>query len=150
MDGSQIIHAALITGLDKFSRIRQQPLSHYYASMVRDAMTADVIYVIGYGLGDLHLNTWLGEARRMNPMPPLLFIDRWPNSFIEDTAFALDRKTIEMVHTLRMRVGLSYDGEKYGSSWTLTNNRNCAIWDKGFLAFLQTPRELEEVLTELV
>ena len=150
MDGSQIIRAALITGLDKFSRIRQQPLSHYYASMARDAMTADVIYVIGYGLGDLHLNTWLGEARRMNPMPPLLFIDRWPNSFIEDTAFALDHKTTEMVHTLRMRVGLSYDGEKYGSSWTLTNNRNCAIWDKGFLAFLQTPRELEDILTELI
>ena len=150
MDGSLNMRAALITGLDKFSRLQQQPLSHYYASLARDAMTADVIYIIGYGLGDLHLNTWLKEARLMNPVPPLLFIDRWPNGFIDDTAFALDRKTIEMVHTLRMLVGPSYDVEKHRSGWTLSNNRNCAIWDKGFLAFLQAPRELEDVLMELV
>ena len=150
MDGSHIMRAALITGLDKFSRLQQRPLSHYYATMARDAMTADVIYIIGYGLGDLHLNIWLGEARRMNPVPPLLFIDRWPNNFIDDTAFDFDRKTIEMIHTLRMLVGPSYDVEKHGSGWTLTKNRNCAIWDKGFLAFLQAPGELENVLTELV
>src|ERR1019366_5043629 len=56
MDGSQIIRTAVITGLDKLSRLQQQPLSHYYASMARDALAADIIYVIGSGLGDLHLN----------------------------------------------------------------------------------------------
>jgi NAD-dependent SIR2 family protein deacetylase len=57
MDGSQVIRTAVITGLDKLSRLQQQPLSHYYASLARDALTVDVIYVIGSGLGDLHLNT---------------------------------------------------------------------------------------------
>ena len=151
MDGSQIVRAAVITGLDKFSRLQQQPLSHYYASMARDAMTADIIYVIGYGLSDLHLNMWLGEARRMSPVPPLVFIDRWPNDFLIHTAFELERKTIEMFHALRMRVDYDhYGGDKYGNGWTLAKDRNCAIWDKGFLAFLNSPGELRNVLSKLI
>ena len=151
MDGSQIVRAAVITGLDKFSRLQQQPLSHYYASMTRDAMIADIIYVIGYGLSDLHLNMWLGEARRMNPVPPLVFIDRWPTDFLVNTAFGLDRKTIEMLHTLRMYVSYNYyGGDTYGNGWTLAKDRNCAIWDKGFLAFLNAPEELRNVLSKLI
>ena len=38
---------------------------------------ADVIYVIGSGLADLHLNTWLHEARTRSPRTPILFIDWW-------------------------------------------------------------------------
>ena len=90
MDGSRIVRTAVITGLDKFSRLQQRPLSHYYASMARDAMTADIIYVLGYGLGDLHLNTFLAEARRMKPVPPLVFVDRWPDRFLLDTVFESD------------------------------------------------------------
>ena len=100
MDGSEIMRTAVITGLDKLSFLQQQPFPHYYASMARDALTADIIYVIGYSLNDLHLNTWLGEARRINPRPPLIFIDYWPNSFLDDTEFELDQKTAEMCHTL--------------------------------------------------
>ena len=150
MDGSRIVRTALVTGLDKLSRLQQRPLAHYYASMAVDAMKADIIYVIGYGLGDLHLNTWLAEARRMKPTPPLVFVDWWPESFLQDTAFESSRKTAEMVHTLHMLVG--YDccgGDKYGSGWTLSKDRNCAIWDKGFLAFLSRHRELNHVLAEL-
>ena len=96
MDGNQLIPTAVITGLDKLSHLQRCPFSHYYASMARDAMLADIIYVIGYGLSDLHLNTWLGEARRKNPMPPLIFVDWWPNGFLFDTAFELERKPNEM------------------------------------------------------
>lgn len=150
MDGSQIVRTPLITGLDKLSRLQQRPLMHYYASMAADAMKADIIYVIGCGLGDLHLNTWLAEARRMKPTPPLVLVDWWPESFLEDTAFESSRKTAEMVHTLHMRVnGSYYDGDRYGSGWTLSKDRNCAVWDKGFLAFLNAPSELDHVLEEL-
>ena len=148
MDGSRIVRTAVITGLDKFSRLQQRPLLHYYASMARDAMTADIIYVLGYGLGDLHLNTWLAEARRMKPAPPLVFVDCWPKRFLFGTAFELDRKTIEMLHTLHMRVNYHYGGDEYGSGWTLDKDRTCAIWDKGFLAFLKAPNELNNVLTK--
>ena len=77
MDGSTVMRTAVITGLDKLSRMQQQPFSHYYASMARDALTADIIYVIGSGLADLHINTWLEDARRVKPRPPLIFVDYW-------------------------------------------------------------------------
>lgn len=151
MDGSQVIRTAVITGLDKLSRLQQQPLSHYYASLARDALTADVIYVIGSGFGDLHLNTWLGEARRKKPAPPMVFVDRWPNSFLDDTKFKVDRKNIEMIHALRMLVGGShYSGTRYGTGWTLAKNRSCAVWDKGFLSFLNAPGELDYILSQLI
>ena len=150
MDGSQIVRTAVITGLDKLSRLQQRPLLHYYASMAQDAMKADIIYVLGYGLGDLHLNTWLAEARRMKPAPPLVFVDRWCNRFLYYTAFEFDRKTIEMLHTLRMLVNCHhYGGDECGSGWTLAKDRTCAIWDKGFSAFLKAPSELNDVLTKL-
>jgi len=150
MDGSQFMRTAAITGLDKLSRIQQQPLSHYYASLARDAMTADIIYVIGSGLGDLHLNTWLGEARRKNPKPPLVFVGWWPNSFLEDTASKVEPLTMEMLHSLRMLVNQYYGGVRYGSGWTLAKDRTCAIWDKGFLVFLGAAGELNHVLARLV
>ena len=150
MDGSQVMRTAVITGLDKLSHLQRQPFSHYYASMARDAMMADIIYVIGSSLGDLHLNTWLSEARRRNPMPPLVFIDYWRDSFADDTFSKLEHKTIEMFHALRMHVSASYRGVKYGTGWTLAKDRTCAIWDKGFLAFLRLPDELDHVLAELM
>ena len=152
MDGGHIITTAVITGLDKLSHLQQPPLSHYYASMARDALTADIIYVIGSGLSDLHLNAWLGDARRKTPKPPLIFVDCWPKGFLEDTAFGLMReaKLIEVFHKLRMHVSKDYPGDLYGSGWTLDKERTCAIWDKGFLAFLRAPGELDHVLGELL
>jgi len=146
MDGSQVARTAIVTGLDKLSRLQRQPFSHYYASMARDALTADIILVIGSGLVDLHLNTWLGDARCRTPEPRLLFVDYWRDGFLHDTAFELDRKTSEMLHTLRILVNRHYGGGEYGGGWTLSEDRTCAIWDQGFLAFLTAPDELDHVL----
>ena len=149
MDGSIIVRTPIITGLDKLSRLQKQPLAHYYASMARDAMMADIIYVIGYSLGDLHLNTWLGEARRLKPKPTLIFIDKWPNRFLCHIYDESDRKISDMAHVLHMRDDC-YDGvDECANGWTLDTDRNCAIWDDGFLAFLNAPAELENVLTRL-
>jgi hypothetical protein len=46
MDGTSVLRTAVITGLEKLSRLQQRPLSHFYAAMARDAMRADVIFVI--------------------------------------------------------------------------------------------------------
>ena len=152
MDGGHIITTAVITGFDKLSHLQQPPLSHYYVSMARDALTADIIYVIGSGLSDLHLNAWLGDARRKSPKPPLIFVDYWRNGFLEDTTWEHRRetKTIEMFHELRMIVSGSYPHDTYRGGWTLDKERTCAIWDKGFLAFLRAPSELDHVLGELL
>ena len=154
MDGTQTIPTAIVTGLDKLYPLQQQPLSHYYASMARDAMEADIIYVIGCGLGDLHLNTWLGEARRRNPKPPLIFVDWWPDGFAREMDTVMppkpSRKLIDMIHKLHMPV---YDQtyEKYGTGWYINKNKiyASAIWDKGFLGFLEKPNELDHVLKQL-
>lgn len=149
MDGSEVIRTEVITGLDKLSRMQQPPFSHYYACMARDAMAADIIYVIGSGLVDLHLNTWLRDARRRNTVPPLIFVDLWRDGFLESTLGELNRKTIEMFDALRLHVHIDDGAVRYSEGWTLDKKRTCAIWDKGFLAFLSVFDELDSVLEEL-
>ena len=148
MDGTAVLRTPIITGLEKLSRVQQRPFSHFYSMMARDAMRADVIFVIGSGLADLHLNTWLGEARSLSPKPPLLFVDFWPNGYEDDTFFELDRKTIELFHRLRVHITERYRGTRVGG-WIVSHDRTAAIWDKGFQAFLKAPDELDRVLGEL-
>ena len=149
MDRGGTVRTVVITGLDKLSPLQRQPFSHYYASIARDAMAADVIYIIGCGLADLHLNTWLGEARRREPQPPLIFVDCWRPSFLGALASGLGRKEIEMIHALRMRFA-ERGCTKHGTGWVLDNERTYAVWDKGFLGFLNAPGELDDILEELV
>ena len=145
MDGGGTVRTVIITGLDKLSPLQRQPFSHYYASMARDAMEADIIFAIGCGLGDLHLNTWLGQARRRDPPPPLVFIDYWPGSFRYAT---VGRKESEMIHELRMPFK-DCRPINYGIGWNLDQRRTYAIWDKGFRACLTASSELDHILEEL-
>jgi hypothetical protein len=148
MDGTSVLRTPVITGLEKLSRVQQHPFAHFYSMMARDAMRADVIFVIGSGLADLHLNTWLGEARARTARPPLLFVDFWPNSFEEDTYFELDRKTIELFHPLQVHISERHRGTRLGN-WILSQDRTSAIWDKGFQAFLNAPDQLQAALAAL-
>lgn len=148
MDGTSVLRTAVITGLEKLSRVQQRPFAHFYSMMARDAMRADVIFVIGSGLADLHLNTWLGEARSRTPRPPLLFIDFWPNSFEQDTYFELEQKTIELFHKLHVHVSEQHRGTRVGN-WILSQDRTSAIWDRGFQAFLNAPDQLQAAMTAL-
>ena len=75
-DGGSTVVTPLVTGLDKLSHLQRQPFTHYYGSLARDAMNADIVFVIGSGLGDLHLNTWLKAARRRKRKPPLILVDQ--------------------------------------------------------------------------
>ena len=149
MDGGGAVRTQIIIGLDKLSPLQRQPFSHYYASMARDAMAADVIYVIGFGLNDLHLNTWLGEARRRDPKPPLIFIDFWRNPFPHANTIYECQKKIAMIHTLRMPFS-DHGLTRPGAGWSMDKNRTYAVWDKGFLEFLNAPDELDYMLEKLL
>lgn len=149
MDGTSILRSPVVTGLEKLSRLQQRPLSHFYSAMARDAMRAHVIYVIGSGLADLHLNTWLAEARARTPKPPLLVIDCWPLGFENDTYFEVEPKTIQLFHRLQVHVTESIRGTRIGN-WIVSQDRTAAIWDKGFQAFLNAPAELATVLGHLL
>ena len=50
---------------------------------------------------------------------------------------------------LRMHVSENIGGDKFGYGWTLAKDRTCAIWDKGFLALIRAPHELENALAML-
>ena len=152
MDGSLYLPSALITGFDKLSRMQQTPQAHYYASLARDAMTADVIFLIGFGLVDLHINGRIAEARRRRPCPPLVVVDWWPGSFLCDTRWDMGRKEIEMLHALRMLIVGDYYRDNamlIEPGWTVAKDGSCAVWDKGFIAFLNALDELPEVLRQL-
>lgn len=138
------------TGLDKLSLLQQRPLSDFYSALARDAMLADLLIVIGSGLADLHLNTWLAEARLRTPKPPLLFVDYWPNGFEDDTCFEVERKTIELFHRLQVHISERMRGTRFGMGWTLADDRTSAIWDRGFQAFLNAPGEMRDVLAQLL
>lgn len=147
MDGSGFSRTPIITGLEKLSQLQQCPFSYYYTAMARDVMRADVIYVVGSGLSDLHINTWLREARSRNPSPPILFIGLWPNSFLKAVEFDLGGPTERtMFHDLRIHIRDRANSRSFGSGWTLSSD--AAIWDKGFQSFLNTG-ELAGVLREL-
>jgi hypothetical protein len=149
MDGTSYVPSATVTGLDKLSLLQQRPLSDFYSALARDAMLADLLIVIGSGLADLHLNTWLGEARSRTPKPPLLFVDYWQNGFEDDTSFEVEPKTIELFHRLQVHISERMRGTRIGAGWTLADDRTSAIWDKGFQAFLSAPGEMRDVLTQL-
>ena len=153
MDGTQFIPTSVITGFDKLSRMQQMPLAHYYAALAYDAMAADIIYVVGSGLVDLHINARLAEARHRRPAPPLLFIDYWPGSFLCDTRWVNDHKTTEMFHRLNMLIigNQNQHRAKVGPpGWTLAKSGSCAVWDKGFGQFLSIlPSLNNEVLPQL-
>ena len=152
MDGSQFIPSVLVTGFDKLARMQQTPYAHYFSSLARDAMRADIIYVIGFSLTDLHISARLAEARRRRPAPPLLFVDFWGGGFLNDTRWDSGRKEIEMLHKLRLLI----NGDDYieytcvpSPGWTMAKDGSCAVWDQGFLAFLNAAEEHERVVDKL-
>jgi NAD-dependent SIR2 family protein deacetylase len=148
MDGTSFSRTAVITGLDKLSRLQQRLLSHFYSALGDDLMRADVIVVIGSSLADLHLNTWLREARCRSPQPPILFVDHWKDGFL-DTLFDAEQKEIEMFHALGIHIRDYGDALSLGNGWVVAKDLSAAVWEKGFQAFLNEPAKLEQVLGKL-
>jgi hypothetical protein len=148
MDGTQFLLTSVITGLDKLARLQQRPFSHFYSALARDAMLCDVIYVIGSGLADLHLNTWLHEARLRNPRTTILFVDYWEHGF-DPRTIVPDAKLIRLFHSLKIEINDSQRGYSPAPGWTVSNDKTAAVWDKGFQKFLNDPAALQQVLGEL-
>jgi hypothetical protein len=148
MDGSGLRRTSVITGLDKLSRLQQRPFSHLYSAFARDASLCNVIYVIGYGLADFHLNKWLHEARLRNPRPSILFVDLWRDGFAAHIR-EVSPKPLRMFHSLRIEINDPREAYSPAPGWTVSNDRTAAVWDRGFQAFLNSPGTLMRVLEEL-
>ena len=149
MDGTQVMLTPVVTGLDKLSHLQQSPFAHYYATLASDSMAADLFIIAGYGLSDLHINTWIGQSRRRNNKPPLILVDYYKNGFVADTKFETSTKTAEMVHSFRMPTGDSDTLTTLKEHWIVDREHACAIWDGGFYGFLQAPNEFHRVVAML-
>lgn len=148
MDGGGLELSPIITGLDKLSRIQQSPFCYYYASLGRDLIEADAIFIIGSGLGDLHINTWLHESRKQEPKPSLIFVDNFENGYKGEPISS--RKSIEMSLSLLIK---PYDetasDHDIDVGWTISKKGRTAVWEKGFKEFLHNQDSLWQIIKSI-
>ncbi len=64
----------------------------------------------------------------------------------------MGRREIEMLHALRMLIVGDYYRDNaipIEPGWTVAKDGSCAVWDKGFVAFLDALDDFPEVLRQL-
>ncbi|MCG5076485.1 SIR2 family protein [Paraburkholderia tagetis] len=153
MDGTMLARSAIITGLDKLGRLQQSPYAPFYAGLNRDLIEADVIFVLGSGLTDLHLNTYLKEARRARPDLPILFVGYWgsdPDAFPLAIHGAPQDREISLFHDLRIDLFNAREVQfRAADGWTVDAHGTAAVWADGFQSFLNTPAALQQVMRAL-
>lgn len=147
MDGTVIERTSIITGLEKLGRLQQNPYAFYYSEFSRDAMAADVIFVMGSGLADLHLNKWIKEVRIAKPKTPIVFVGFWKD--LEDDFSSPSELEISLLHDLRIEHFERTSDKIEWNEWTLFKKNNAAIWKKGFHAFLNQSVSLSELLDQI-
>lgn len=146
MDGGQVAMHPIVTGLDKLSRIQSIPFNYYYSMLPRDLFSSDLVILAGYGMSDLHINTWLTQARVSNPNQRLVIIDCMNEN---DPYFSSSRKSIEWVHSLRVKAAEPCAWKKgKNDGWFIVPDSKVAVWIKGFQSFL-TDSSYCETLHEL-
>ncbi len=150
MDGTQAVRSAIITGLRKLDQLQRIPHAFYYSALGRDAMEADVIFVLGSGLADLHLNTWLKAVRRARPDVPILYVGHWSggmDGFYNAIHSDYGDREISLIHDLRIDLQHVPAGElKALNGWTIDATKTAAVWSDGFQAFLHEPDALRDAM----
>lgn len=153
MDGSFVRRTSVITGLGKLARLQEVPFNHYYSALAKDALDADVILVLGCGMGDLHVTAWLEQARKAKPLVPLLFVGYWGHDTEADSGFYSamhfdqEDKEIEMMHKLFIDPrDVTNTGVGVVQGWTVLHESRAAIWHRGFRSFLEQPKAVEIAL----
>lgn len=153
MDGTQLEPCAIVTGLDKLGRLQQSPFASYYAGCSRDAMEADLIIMLGSGLADRHLNTFLTLARRARPDVPILYVGFWgsaPDDFYSATHSEFYDRDIALFHELAIDVAnLRESAVRAVDGWTRAATGKAAVWADGFLSCLKAPNAFARILAEL-
>lgn len=83
--GKSIIPTNIITGYQKAQKTLITPFKQMQAAFDRDCCFADELYIIGYGLGDEHINESIKTAIRHNPNIKISIVD--PNFLKADLDF---------------------------------------------------------------
>ena len=137
MDGGSSQLHPIITGLSKLSRIQHIPFNYYYSMLPKDLFASETIILAGYGMNDLHINSWLKQSRVANPNQKIVIVDYLPE---KELFFSKGRKAIEWVHSLRVKANEPFKwkviSEKKG--WYCDPESNASVWIKGFQSFLMS------------
>ena len=143
MNGGEVKLSAVVTGLNKLARLQSFPFNYYYSSLGHDLIESEYVIIAGYGMGDIHVNKWLLEARLANPDLKVIIVDKFSPTFLGN----LDRRLIELIHMVRIDFFGNPGNLQKGPSmdWTLVPSSRAAVWSGGFQAFLNDPN-LEMVL----
>lgn len=153
MDGTMLTRSAIVTGLDKLGRLQQSPYATYYSGLNRDVLEADVIFVLGSGLADLHLNSCLQQARRVRPNVPILFVGYWGgghDAFYSAIKHDYEDREISMIQDLRIDLyNVTQQQFRAMDGWTVDARGTGAVWADGFQNFLNDPAALQHVMQEL-
>lgn len=77
LDG--IIWSAVVTGAEKPNKLVLQPYSIYYAWLTNEMLRTPRTVIVGYGMGDLHINAWLVNVALHHDGPDyrLVIIDKF-------------------------------------------------------------------------
>ena len=144
MDGGSSQLHPIITGLSKLSRIQNIPFNYYYAMLPKDLFASETIILAGYGMNDLHINSWLKQSRVANPKQKIIIVDYLSE---KELFFSEGRKAIEWIHSLRVKASEQFKWkvvpEKKG--WYFDPESNASVWINGFQSFL-TSQAYEDVL----
>ena len=60
-----LIQSPIIAGYNKLNRLFGESHFHFYNSLIGDCYNADVIYLIGYSFGDIHINSAVNGAMQI-------------------------------------------------------------------------------------
>jgi hypothetical protein len=102
-------------------------------------MQCQLILVIGYGFLDLHINSWIREARLRKV--PLSFADRWDSDLLDtDVPFSRQSRLIESVLRINLRCAVRMANHQ---QLILVPGAQAAIWDGGFRSLLSHLRDVE-------
>ncbi len=145
MDGTQFERTPIITGMEKLGRLQQNPYAFYYSQLPQDIMEADIIFIIGSGLGDLHINKWLREVRLKTPKTLLILVGYWN----DDESFDMSDFDVSLVHDLNIMDSFHHSKKEIWNDWSLYRNNHAATWNKGFGSFLTKVDQLDELIDQL-
>lgn len=150
MDGTGIQRSPIITGLNKLERLQQMPFASYYSGLSRDAIEADIVLILGSGLTDLHLNTWIKEIRKDADLrTPLLYVGYWQGGFYSSIEFESEDRGIALFQDLEIDLSIPESSFKAFDGWTVDANKSGAVWADGFQTFLSRTDGFNRVMKEI-
>ncbi len=84
--GRRLLLTTIITGYQKVQKTSISPFRQMFSAFDRDCFEADKLYIIGYSLGDEHINDIIRNARKYNSKMEIVII----NPGFDDKQFVIN------------------------------------------------------------